>query len=95
VGDVAGVLAFITQGRRLKSDPRNQLRSDCLERQAARAKPSNATSNALASWSNPVGATKLFSLMFYRSGLRNFEKFLKPGAPILTQPLSRSKAFPS
>ena len=42
-----------------------------------------------------VGATKVFWLMFYAPGSRNFQEFFKLGAVFSAQLPSKSTAFPS
>jgi len=47
------------QGRRFWGVQTLSGSGEKTEEQAARARPSNSSSNALASWSNPVGATSM------------------------------------
>jgi tetratricopeptide (TPR) repeat protein len=44
--------------------PSQRRKFNHFRHQAARVRPSNSSSKALASWSNPVGATTVISLMF-------------------------------
>src|SRR5262245_39180047 len=63
--------------------------------QAASPTPSNVTSGQHVIPSNPVGATKLFSLRISAPCLRNFQKFFKHGVESLVHFVSASSAFPS